>query len=311
MHRRWALVWILGQVGCGPLVLPEGDVGSSTGDEASSGPGTTAPGTTLPPPSETTAPPMTTVGPEPGDGTTTGDDPGSTSTPFIVEGDVPPGDECDLWLQDCPRGEKCVPWSNDGGSGWNALRCSPIAEDPAAVGEPCVVEGSPVSGLDSCGVGAMCFYVDPVTLEGQCVALCVGSADFPMCEPANTSCVMNSEGTIALCLPGCDPLLQDCGDGQTCIPIVDDFLCVLDESGDAGAPGDGCAYINACDPGVTCQDPELVPGCDPVAGGCCTSFCSVSEGPLPCLPGQECLPWYEPGFAPPGTEDYGVCGVPL
>jgi hypothetical protein len=65
--------------------------------------------------------------------------------------------ECDLWKQDCPPGEKCMPWANDGGGSWNATRCTPLAEDPRQPGEPCTVEGSGVSGRDDCDIRAMCW----------------------------------------------------------------------------------------------------------------------------------------------------------
>ena len=29
--------------------------------------------------------------------------------------------ECDLFAQDCPAGEKCMPWANDGTEVWNAI----------------------------------------------------------------------------------------------------------------------------------------------------------------------------------------------
>ena len=38
--------------------------------------------------------------------------------------------ECDIWADDCPRGTKCMPWAADGGSTWNATKCSRLA-DPA------------------------------------------------------------------------------------------------------------------------------------------------------------------------------------
>ena len=37
--------------------------------------------------------------------------------------------ECDLWGQDCPDGEKCMPWASNGGT-WNATRCSPVVDSP-------------------------------------------------------------------------------------------------------------------------------------------------------------------------------------
>ena len=108
--------------------------------------------------------------------------------------------ECDTFAQDCPDGEKCMPWANDGGDEWNATRCSPIENEPAQVGEPCTVEGGPTSGIDSCAISAMCWEVDPMTNMGTCIAMCTGTADMPVCEDLGLECVVLSE-VLALCGP--------------------------------------------------------------------------------------------------------------
>jgi hypothetical protein len=299
-----ATAWL---VGCGPFVLPEdGSGGESEG--STTGP----PNTTVPP--GTTAPPFpgtTSVGPSTeGNDSTTSGVPETDSLSFLDgHNDGSAGNECDFWLQDCPRGEKCMPWANDGGSAWNALRCSPIAEDPAAPGEPCLVEGSGVSGIDTCELGAMCWDVDPDTLEGTCVAFCVGDEANPMCEDPNSTCSIPSDGVLALCFPRCDPLQQDCTAGNACYPTNDSFQCIPDVSGDMGAAGDACEFINVCDPGNFCASAELVPDCAGMVG-CCTPFCNLDQEPLPCLAGQECVPWYERVMAPPGFESLGACVLP-
>lgn len=92
--------------------------------------------------------------------------------------------ECDIWDQDCPRGEKCTPWVSDGGSSWNAMRCVPVAPDPDEPGEPCTKKGE----FDSCALGSICWDIDAKTGEGTCVSHCVGSdLDDPSC-PAMTAC---------------------------------------------------------------------------------------------------------------------------
>jgi hypothetical protein len=311
-HRAcgaWVIAGWLG--GCGPLVFPEGFTET---DSDSEGDGTTTappPSTTTPPsPGTTTSPPPpnTTVGPSTSDGSTSGDP--MTSIGFFDGNDFNGDPECDLWAQDCPPGEKCTPWANDGGDVWNSLRCSPIVDDPDAVGEPCTAEGSGTSGIDSCAFGSMCWDVDPATLIGECVAFCVGSPDSPMCEDPDASCALPDDGVLALCFPLCDPLQQDCPEGDACYGIDEVFNCIPDASGETGAPGDECEYLNACDPGAFCAQAELVPGC-PGMTGCCTSYCDVNEMPPACLPGQECMPWYEPGAAPPGYENVGACALPM
>ncbi|MEX1367431.1 MAG: ribulose phosphate epimerase [Nannocystaceae bacterium] len=268
--------------------------------------------------SSPTPPPATTAVPPPPGTTTTppSDDSTDGGVSFIPpHGD--PGDNvsCDLFEQDCPRGEKCMPWANDGGNTWNAVRCSPVVEDPGQPGDPCLVEGSPVSGLDTCDVGAMCWDVDPATLEGTCVAMCTGEESNPICEDRNSTCQTSSGGLPAVCVPQCNPLDPDCADGQACYPFGETFTCTVDASGDMGVAGDPCEFFNVCDPGLVCASAEVVPDC--MSGvGCCSPFCSLDDPMPPCLPEQVCTPWYdlfyEPGkyLPPPGYESVGLCVLP-
>lgn len=223
--------------------------------------------------------------------------------------------QCDIWAQDdCCAGEKCNPWAMDGGSAWVWTRCSPIESDPDQVGEPCTVVDSPVSGIDSCEKGAMCWSVDPETNSGICVALCKGSeyrcsVDPWSCCPDVHACTIGAHGALILCLEFCDPLLQNCLDeGEVCYPNGNRFECLPDNSGGKGAVGEPCEFINACAPGSFCADPKYYPGCDLNAAGCCVPFCRLD---MPeCGPGTECLPWYDPMDVPPGYENLGACVIP-
>ncbi|MFY0532131.1 hypothetical protein [Nannocystis pusilla] len=92
--------------------------------------------------------------------------------------------------------------------------------------------------------------------------------------------------------------------------VLGSFLCVLDASGDEGQAFDGCEFANACDPGLSCLDPELAVECDPMSTGCCVPFCDISA-PNTCPgQGQECISWYEDVPALPGLENVGVCSLP-
>src|SRR5690606_38468395 len=133
--------------------------------------------------------------------------------------------ECDLLAQDCPVGEKCMPWANDGGLSWNATRCSPVAPAPGQVGDACLVEGSGVSGIDDCDLGLMCWNVDERG-EGYCQDICTGTYRDPSCAAPEDQCVISNEGAIALCLSTCDPVLQDCTiAGEACMPDTDAWVC--------------------------------------------------------------------------------------
>jgi hypothetical protein len=245
------------------------------------------------------------------DDTTTTEDSASN---FIVEPDGGGvGFECDLWIDDCPAGQKCMPWANDGGNAWNASKCTPLAEDPKDVGEPCSIPEYSPDGIDDCGAHAMCFYVDPDTLMGECIAFCTGSESNPSCENPCTHCAINGDGVLILCLPACDPLLQDCNEGQACYANTNNntFTCAPDAGAEMGALGDPCEFINVCDPGLFCADPTTVPDCE--AAGCCALFCdALAEDPCAGMPeGVECIPWYEDGEAPPcGTGVVGGCMLP-
>lgn len=218
--------------------------------------------------------------------------------------------ECDVWTDDCPKGEKCMPWANDGGNSWNATRCSPIDANPGQVGDACTVEGSGVSGVDSCDARAMCYYVDSEVGEGICVGFCDGTPQAPTCD-TDFICTIVNDGVLTLCRPECDPLLQNCEGSAACLPAsgTDGFTCIIDASGeDAGGFGDPCEFINACDPGLYCAGAEFVPGCVG-ATGCCTDFCDLMGDD--CIsPGTECVPYFAEGAAPPGLENVGACGIP-
>lgn len=216
--------------------------------------------------------------------------------------------QCDVLEQDCPDGEKCMPWANDGGLAWNATRCVPIDPAPGQPGDSCTVEGSAVSGFDSCDSNSMCWNVDENN-EGTCVPFCGGTIEQPTCEGANQTCAVYNEGVLMVCLPICDPLLGECAEGEACIPNTSGaFNCVFDASGESGAFGDPCEAANGCDPGLFCANAATVPGCTDSLG-CCSEFCPVDTGT--CMgTGQTCQPAFEEGDAPPGLENVGVCALP-
>jgi len=309
MNQRIFIAISLGaMLACGPAVaLPEhGD--SSTGGDAPPG-GSTGPSQTSSVPPNPDPPPPTTT--DPFDPTTGGfDDTGSsgdTSCGFLCEttGQITP--ECDVFEQNCPDGEKCTPWANDGGSAWNATRCSPIVEDPDQPGEPCTVEDSPASGLDSCDLGSMCWNVHSDTGTGTCASHCTGARNAPTCADANNICTMSGDGVLALCLPTCDPLLflDACPEGEGCYPYNSTFFCTADGTAEGGAVFDACEFVNACDPGNVCINPAAAQACDQDGTGCCLPWCDLSA---PNCPGETtCLPWFEEGSVRPGGELVGVC----
>ncbi|MEM9453905.1 MAG: hypothetical protein AAGF11_06980 [Myxococcota bacterium] len=277
------------------------------GDDSTTGPGGSDSATTI----VTTTATTTT---DTSGSTDTGDTGSSESTTGSSVCDMYmglPNKECDLYLQDCPAGEKCMPWANDGGL-WNATRCVPIEPMPGQVGDPCFVQGSVASGIDDCDLGTMCWDVDSNTNMGECIDLCNGCPDEQSCDSPGTACAVIND-FMPLCIETCDPLAQDCAEGQACYPFDNMFICGPDASGRMGVFGDLCEFINVCDPGLTCQPAATVPGCFG-AFGCCTDYCDLTDpaGDAQCTgapAGQTCQPWVPMGMPVAGYEDVGICSL--
>jgi hypothetical protein len=291
-------------IACGPLAPPLESTTAASSDTDDTTESAPVPTTAAPEPITTTTLDQTTL-----DLPTTA----STTTeehPFIIK---PDGDnvgriECDVFNQDCDPGQKCAAWAQGGGGAWNATKCVDIMGD-GAPGEPCTTIGGGVSGVDTCGLGVMCWDVNAEN-EGICVGLCTGSPNNPMC-PLGTGCALASEGVLNLCLPDCNPLLQDCPGDDLCVPDDGEFICALDASGDMGAVNDPCESANTCDKGLACRPPdEASSSCDPEAPGCCQPFCELPDAPCP-NPDQVCVPWYDPMMeVPPFYENVGICAIP-
>lgn len=197
MPRAISLITLLAAfAGCGPTPPSSSDGGSSTGSGTTQSTSTTSTGVL----------PTTGATDDSGIGSST-TDPGIIHTDLDSCFAAAPGQNglrcspCSTWLQDCPDGEKCMPWSVDlDDTTWDFWKCIPLPPDPAHVGEPCVVEGSPKSGVDNCDEGSMCWHVDPDTLEGTCVPFCTNLPDDPVC-PDGTACLIADFGVLAICVP--------------------------------------------------------------------------------------------------------------
>jgi hypothetical protein len=310
--------WLVFVVGC---VLDDRTVGTQPAGTGSSSTGVS---TSSVDPTSSGSPPDSVTDPtlDPDSGGTTGVVSATTSGEsetnndgcgFICEPDGGnSGVECDIFAQDCPSGQKCLPWASDGGSGWTGTRCTNVSDDPRGLDEPCVVEEAPFSGIDDCDFGLMCFGVDPLDQQGRCFALCEGDEMNPTCDDG-VGCTLSGSGVLALCLPLCNPLTPVCPEGDGCFPWADVFMCA--PVVDPGEFADPCnAALSDCAAGLYCAPPEAVPGC---AGddGCCNAYCDLAAvEPSAACPGvaagQECVPWFEPGRSPPGDETLGACVIP-
>ncbi len=239
-----------------------------------------------------------------GTGTSTSTDEGLT---FIPDDDTPSTDECDVYMQDCPEGEKCVPYASDGGDLWNALKCVPVLGDQA-LGEPCTWAGF-VEATDDCDASSICWDVELVDGQyvGTCHAQCTGSPDMPQC-PFGSSCTISGDGALAVCIPSCDPVAQDCNEGDGCYWANTQFRCIF--IADDIPTGEPCGYINDCAPGHLCAYAATLPSC--AGSACCTQYCNLPDGDAGCVaqPGTACVSFFEQGMVPEGLEHVGVCILP-
>jgi hypothetical protein len=240
----------------------------------------------------------TTSGDGDGDGDTTNDT-NNTSGSFYAgpEVDYASVPECDPWFQDCPYGDKCVPYSSTG-DGFDANRCVPVIGD----GEPGDVcnYGGVIDATDDCGTNSYCWADGDV---GVCKEFCQGTVDEPTC-PEGFQCLIDGDGVVNLCMSSCNPLLQDCSPGSACYWTNAEFTCVA--TTEDIALGEPCDAINDCALGLACLPADLMPNC--AGDACCASYCDLSA-PMCDQLGAECVSFFD-GAPPTGYEDVGVCVVP-
>jgi len=192
-------------------------------------------------------------------------------------------------------------------SSWDATKCVDVTGTDKP-GEPCIVEGA-TSGVDSCIAGAMCWGANEQGI-GTCVPLCTGSTEARVC-PAHRVCTVS--GVLNLCLPSCNPVLQDCLDPALSCYLEGgvSFGCYPDVSGEKGQVNDPCEAFAECDEGLTCAGAAFVGvGCAEGSFACCTPWCEFPDGACP-NPDQQCLEVFDSHPAPtPEYAKIGFCGVP-
>ena len=238
---------------------------------------------------------------------TTTTDTTESTTGFIIP-DIGGGIvSCDPFAQDCPDGEKCVAYASSGGT-WDANKCVPVTGD-GAEGDPCIYDGADF-GTDDCDENTVCWNAINMdgTLVGTCYPFCMGSADDPICENGNICRIVN-DGVITVCLPPCDPLLQDCGEGLGCYWSggSQTFQCII-VAGSGIPTGDPCGFNNDCAPGNFCAAADVLNSCD--GSACCAAFCDLNDDPTTCTDGYSCVPFFDMGQAPPMYESLGLCILP-
>jgi hypothetical protein len=198
---------------------------------------------------------------------------------------------CDMFAQDCPQGEKCVPYQQ--GDTWDCNICADVLGDHVA-GEACSFDS--MAGTDDCDATSWCFGSEE---EGTCHAFCTGTADNPECAPG-LQCMITNAYAISICVSPCDPVVQNCEQGAGCYWAGAIFGCTFTAPSN-GSIGEPCDYFNSCAPGLHCTEDSL-----------CSPFCELGLGDAPCdaLPGTTCVPFFLEGEAPQGYEHVGLCVSP-
>jgi hypothetical protein len=211
---------------------------------------------------------------------------------------------CDVFAQDCPAGEKCVPIRDDDGY-FRRVMCAPVLGDQKA-GQPCTVE-APEWGLDDCDALNMCWFVEGEA--GLCAPLCSGTADNPTCPDERMCFHTAMDWELFVCVQPCNPILQDCLDGQACHWSEAGFGC--SPSNDV-YPMDPCPSDPFdCAAGSICVPADAL-GDNCVADSCCAAWCELTVPEICDIhPGTMCTSFWG-GDEPlsPELANLGVCLVP-
>jgi hypothetical protein len=246
----------------------------------------------------TTGPPVAT--------SDTGQTPAPCTTPSVCESPSPLRlGACDPYAQDCAPGFKCTPRGTD--DTWDTTGCVPIDPAPVPVGGVCTTQGTPTSGQDDCTLGALCWNLD-VDLQGTCVELCGCGPTAPTCQGGG-NCFEANSGILAICADDCDPLTNDCPDGQVCVASVVAgtvaFGCVPDAAPKAVDVGSPCEFANVCGPGKLCIPAEQLDNCTSAA--CCAPVCAMADPGSCDLQQSECAPLTTSDLAPECLPQVGIC----
>lgn len=211
---------------------------------------------------------------------------------------------CETADDQCPVGQKCVPYNSDYGAQYpDAGGCFMVVEGPDPVGEPCTmieIVDHEVAALDSCERGLVCSW-----RTGTCLALCQGPVDAWTCPFLSTCTGWEFE---LLCIPICDPLESTCPLGERCNILTSaGFQCFPED--DADLPlFSTCWDAYECAAGSFCDTSDSAVECDPEGEHCCNKLCDLDGDTCPGV-GQVCVPLGI--FVPiPGYEDLGRCAVP-
>lgn len=215
-----ATAWALGLAVFAACGGKDGDSATDSGTSSSTDGATSTSGATDDPTTTTATPTTSGATSDASTGCTTACA-SSTEAAGFIYGAPDAGQttlECDLQAEDCPDGQKCMPFVDGPGTMWNALKCVPVDAAPVPVGEACNAPGGGLDGLDNCEKHVMCFEVQGN--QGVCRAMC----DSGTCDDG-FNCFVGNDDVLQLCLPECDINMPDCPPGHGCIPVPDGGVC--------------------------------------------------------------------------------------
>lgn len=221
----------------------------------------------------------------------------STSGSSTGGGTIGEGEGCDFHAQDCADGLRCVSTGRFcGGDPWV---CVPLVAAPLGEGAWCEVFDY-CRGIDECDAGLYCVLTDWEEQAGTCARLCEGEVGVGFSCPGVGELCHQVGQHVLVCIETCDPLVQGCPVGMTCVHIEGSeshFGCATLDPG-AGGFMSPCASDVDCLPGLACGYGG--PDCEST---CCVEYCEVG-GPGACdaVPGTSCQAYL-------GTE-FGLCAPP-
>jgi hypothetical protein len=203
--------------------------------------------------------------------------------------------DCDpLQQTGCEGGARCTWIIGEGGAGSTA--CAPGGT--VGTGGACTHDAD---GVDDCEGGNICTF-------GKCTAICDVDAASGDCACLRLGGWFADRDDVGACVPECDPVAQDCVDGDDACYLVagePTFTVCHPLREDAGFQGDACFYaVGGCGVGFGCLVPD-----NEAATMRCGAYCPLGEGGALCASfvgsGFGCVPLATIGVN--GYEDLGVC----
>lgn len=133
--------------------------------------------------------------------------------------------------------------------------------------------------------------------------MCIGSEQSFSCPDPTTYCFVNSESTLLLCLPYCDPVLGDCGAGQQCYLSKTAALFCAPANTEPVGLGETCQAPLNCPGAAHCR--EAAGYCEVAGQSCCVALCDQTAPDCP--EGLTCTPLRDPSSVPTGFDHLGHC----